>query len=202
MSYLIPSWAIPLEKRGQHRQMMVAAMARRAIDLRLVDDVRDLVTMGLFSKDLGLPKWILPEHEEGEWVDWVSCKVGPRQIIGIYGVSIIFPFTPGITIVKFSSGFSAAITIAVFPLSSLYSIGPIVKVLEQDIALSIIGQATKPELKLDWLQEWPKMEGYFSEPVVYDCASTCTIQLWSDSPDRAGLVLNGFVAEPVGESIA
>ena len=201
MSYLIPSWGISLEKKENFRYLMSGAMLRRARDLGIASQQDELVNMGLFSKDLGLPKWIVPEHKEGEWVDWVSCRVEPQQIIGVYGLSIIFPFTPGITIIKFSYGLSAAVTLAVFPLSSLYSIGPIAKVLEEDIVLSIIGQATNPELKLDWLQEWPKMEGYFSEPVVYSPGDLCTIRLWSDSPDRAGLVLNGFVAKPLEEII-
>lgn len=198
MSYLIPGWNVSIENKKQFRRAASDALVQRSIQLGIATSEHDVVHLGLFPKHIGLSKWVVPEHREGEWFEWSSYEIG-RHCIAILSVSIVFPFTPGISLLKFQAGVTRSTTMALFSLSSLYSIGPVLKTLEEDISIQRIANN---DLNLQWLNDWPKMEGYFSEPIIYDAGATFTASLFCDSTDKLGLVLDGFVLEKIGQSVS
>ncbi len=202
MSYLIPGWNLSIEDKKQFRCKTVEVAMDRAQHLALARDRCELVVEGLFPSYLGLKKWIAPEHPVDEWFTWIQHKVDSPSVIAITHVSIIFPVTPGLNLLRFCIGPMAAATKAVFSLSSLYSVGPLLKALEEDASISKIAGANNEKERIEWLKNWPIMEGYFSEPVIYGPQDLVNIKLFCDSADKAGLVLGGFVIEPIGITVS
>lgn len=202
MSHLIPSWDLSIEAREHFREGTVRAGIARAMSQCLAQNEHELVVLGLLPSYLGLRKWIVPEqHPVDDWFTWIKHKTSPL-VIAITHVSIVFPVTPGLNLLRFGLGESLNTTKAVFSLSSLYSIGPLLKALEEDISISRIAEANNDRERIEWLKNWPIMDGYFSEPIVYGPADFINIQLCCDSAEKAGLVLGGFVIERVGVTVS
>ncbi len=201
MSHLIPSWDLSIDDKKKFREGTVRAGVQRALALALAHDECELVEVGLLSSFLGLRKWIVPEqHPVDEWFTWIKHKTSPL-VIAITHISIVFPVTPGLNLLRFGLGETLNTTKAVFSLSSLYSIGPLLKALEEDVSISRIAEANNDRERIEWLKNWPIMEGYFSEPIIYGPGDFINIQLCCDSAEKAGLVLGGFVIERVGRTV-
>ncbi len=201
MSYLIPGWDLSTERKQEFREKTFRAGVQRAIYKGLAQNEHELVALGLLPSFLGLRKWIVPEpHPVDEWFTWIKHKTSPL-VIAITHVSIVFPVTPGLNLLRFGLGEILNATRAVFSLSSLYSVGPLLKALEEDVSISKIAEANNDRERIKWLKNWPIMEGYFSEPVVYGPDDFVNIQLFCDSAEKAGLVLGGFVIERVGATV-
>ncbi len=202
MSHLIPGWDLSTEKKQEFREMTQRAGVQRALHHALAQNEHELVTVGLLPSFLGFKKWIVPEqHPVDEWFTWIKHKTN-SVVIAITHISIVFPVTPGLNLLRFCLGESTSTTKAVFSLSSLYSIGPLLKALEEDVSVSKIAEANNERERIDWLKNWPIMEGYFSEPIFYGPGDFINIQLLCDSAEKAGLVLGGFVIEQVGRIIS
>ena len=202
MSYLIPGWDLSTEKKQEFRQNTFRAGVQRAIYKGLAQNEHELVALGLLPSFLGLRKWIVPEqHPVGEWFTWIKHKTSPL-VIAITHVSIVFPVTPGLNLLRFGIGETLIATKAVFSLSSLYSVGPLLKALEEDVSSSKIAEANNERERIEWLKNWPIMEGYFNEPLIYDPASLVNIQLFCDSVEKAGIILGGFAIEPIGVTVS
>ncbi len=195
MSHLIPGWDLSTEKKTQYSEKAQAAGVQRALSLALAQSNYELVLLGIFPSDLGLNKWIVPEHPVDKWFSWIQHKVQKPAVIAITHVSIIFPITPELKLLRLGEGEALTTVKAVFSLSMLYSVWPLLKALEVGASISKIAETNNKK------EGWPIMEGYFSEPIIYSPGDFINIQLCCDSAEKAGLVLGGFVIERVGATV-
>ena len=56
--------------------------------------------------------------------------------------------------------------------------------------------------KFERFENWPIMEGYFTVPIIFHPRDWITIKLRCDSAVKIGLVLDGFILEPIGKTIS
>ena len=194
MSYLIPGWDLSIETKIKYRERACVAATAIALHCALAQSEYELVLLGIFPSDLGLNKWIVPEHPVDKWFSWIQHKVQRPAVIAITHVSIIFPITPELKSLRLGVGEAPTIK-AVFSLSMLYGVWPLLKALEAGVSISKIAGANNKR------EGWPIMEGYFTEPIIYSLGDFINIQLCCDSAEKAGLVLGGFVIERVGATV-
>ncbi len=192
MSYLIPSWDLPIEKREKFRILTTEAMIQHALNMGITQYRSELCIRKLMYKDIGLRGWRTPPQMPNEIKRWVGVQVPSGCIFSIYKVTQV-SLNPRVSTLSIRRGYSGAITLAVHELDELYGILPLLKKLR--------------EYKKDGLKQTIygidnlKMEGFFSEPIILAEKEYVCIDVCSPDGNKKGdrLVISGFVAERYGE---
>lgn len=191
-SYIIPAWDLKVDAKKEYRKLTQEALASRAF---LEMGHGEINIRALTASDLGLKSWRTPGQPAENKSVWINHTLKDRQYIGIYGITQLSPY-PRISGLRISIGHSGATTLGLHQIETLYSILPVLR-------------------KMQTLQEgnWLKdtfgnlenirMEGYFAMPYMWCQLHVVYIEVDSFTNNKTGdhLVLNGFVAEPVGQTI-
>lgn len=195
MSYLIPSWDIPLKDRKLFRRVTAEAMIHRALLKGFASNRSQLRLRDLMRRDVGLTSWRTPPQLPNEVTPWIKMEVPLKSIFSVYKV-IQISLNPKVSTLSARLGYSGANTVAIHELDKLYGILPLLKKLRE------YGRTGFKQIiyGIDNL----KMEGYFSEPIVLTSDDFFSLEVCSPEGNRKGdmLVLGGFVVEPAGLTIS
>lgn len=195
MSYLIESWNLSMEDKKKFRINSVEAGIARALHLGIVTDREELVVWGLSSSAVGLGGWTFGPPIGRGWDTWIQHENTSRGVLVIIKVTILSPLTPGLDGIRFFAGSTKAALKASYSLSQLYGIAPLLQAIQEKLSIDRLAGVREN------LESWPIMEGYFSEPIIYDPRDNINIDLLCDSTDGIGLALGGFVIRRIGEDI-
>jgi hypothetical protein len=196
MSYIIPARDIDIARKQEFRSLAIESLIVRALALELARNRYDFVIRDLMPQDLGLPNWGINIGPNS----WISATINRQQVVGIYKVMQL-GLNPTASGISFRNSGS---TMAIFNLESCYGGLPIIKNLAQalvspearEVLVRMVGPSeihTFPELGAP-------MEGYFSEPIIYNPRDFMTIALTTSGASDY-LVLGGFVCEPKGITV-
>ena len=196
MSYLIESWNVSERDKKAFRGAAIEIGLQRGLQLGLATGSEGLVVWGLASADFGLSRWTFDCQAGGEWLPWIQkhvIRIG--DVVVITKISILFPLTPELNGIKFFVGPTKATPKVGFSLSQLYGIAPLLQAIQEKLTIDRLAGVR------EHLEGWPIMEGYFTEPIMYNPQDTIGIDLLCDSSTRIGVVLGGFIIRRMDEDI-
>lgn len=174
------------------RAASIQAAIARSIYLALASSPSELIVWGLSASDVGLKSWTFAPQTAGDWLPWVQHQ-NSRCVMAITKVTILFPLPTGVNGIRFGVGGDRASIKAGYSLSQLYGIVPLLKAMREKLTIERVAGIRGN------LEGWPVMEGYFTEPVIYDPHDTINVDLACDSTSRIGLVLGGFTVRGMGD---
>lgn len=194
MSYLIESWNLSMADKKAFRCISIEAGIHRSLNLSLARVREELVVWGLSNSDVGLTGWTFNPQTAGDWNTWIKYQNTVGGVMVIIKVTILFPLTPRLNGIKFCLEClekERSFTKAGYSLGQLYGISPLLQAIQQELTIDRLAGVREK------LEGWPVMEGYFSEPIVYDPQDIINIDLFCESTNSVGLVLGGFIVRNI-----
>lgn len=196
MSYIIPSKDLTIKQKESYRGQVLDTMMSRALSTRTILDEAVGLMRELLPSDLGLKNWVTPEQKAGEDKVWIAHNVNHRQI-SIYKI-LQLSSEPGVSQITFIRNGSIE---GIHPLESIYGSLPFWKLLASTLlspqATKVLERLAGKPIKM--LPDIVEMEGYFSEPYIFDREDRVEITLLTSQPTPGDtLYLGGLVVEPVG----
>lgn len=193
MSYTIPTWELKVETTQRHREATIMALHQR---FSAQCDIKDVTLRQLLAKDLGLQSWRTPQQDPGEKTVWIDKQLAANRFIAIMGI-IQLSKNPKVSELTISAGESGMLTLGLHELDEIYSILPILKKLDVD---KTIDELFSTFGRLERI----RMAAYFSEPYLFKQHKVIHITVQSPEGNKTGdrLMLQGFIIEPAGTSIA
>ena len=192
---LMPAHTIVTAKRESYLEQVRRQIRFRLFALKLAEEGKELIRP-LLPHDLGRTSWAIRNIESGVMTAWIDFRTRPNQVIALYGLTQVSS-TPAIDRIRISRRPSYIYDL---DLNFLYGILPIITKLKQ-IESEYPGWVESYYGGLEYL----KMEGFLAEPMLIDPENYCQIEVMADRHivgPKKELVINGYVAEPCGETLA
>jgi len=194
MSFLVPRRVAKKNAYMEIQAYTKKLLVKRALDLRIQREPSNLAIRHIMPSDVGLRSWVVKNSTIPTYTDYtnfVKSELPGYRLIGIYGITQLSP-NPKVNEIIFRKGQTGAATLGIYGLPVLYKPLPILDQLKAILE--------DPE-KLNELISDGIMEGFFTDPHVYDPIDTVYIDVGSGDVEGDFLLLEGFVCEPFGARI-
>ncbi len=193
---LVPSHELLIKQKQEYKDRVQRMMLNRALALNLIVREDEAILRDIKCSDLGLTSWQIPLIKKQTLTSWVrTASIGCR-LISICKV-IPLSFNPSVSrLVVSSPCFTRLYDIEI---DKLYNLLPVIQRLKEI-------EEEDPGWVRDYFEgiDQIRMEGYLSEPVLFDGGASFQVEISTkcDSQDKEELILDGFVLERVGATIA
>jgi hypothetical protein len=193
---ILPVYDVGINDRKSFRAQCYE-MLRSRFNHFFNDQYPSTTVLDLRPCDVGLTSWETPELKAQKWTKWVDYSLQPPKMVAIYKI-LQLSSKPKVSEMRVMSGASI---MGEYGLEPCYAGLPILDNLRR-LALSPDAKEVMERLTGEAIREsiiGTIMEGYLTEPVIFDPQQTMRVSLMSyeDTPGDH-LVLGGFVIEPSG----
>jgi hypothetical protein len=185
MSYILPTNEISYAAQAQLRMQAQDQGMARAVQMRVASS-----TSGLAVRDPDYPIDFVPAATRAGLSGWLTMPLAAAgNLYSVFADNVPAALTPQVPNNAVWVFYKATILTVGDPVSELYF---------------LIGQAgnRKAQFNLEILQDKLEVDGYFSEPIVYDPQDIVTVQVRARVINPAArVVLGAFIIEPLQVSV-